>query len=86
MHPADAGDGEDIEDWCHHREHAYPQFQYWATMLELQLLVLMYVRSLQQASFTMYLDALTELVSWFHALNHTNYARGVGPCSSEGHG
>ena len=55
-------------------------------MLELQLLVLMYVRSLQQASFTMYLDALTELVSWFHALNHTNYARGVGPCSSEGHG
>lgn len=25
------------------------------------------------ASFQMYLDALTELVAWFHALDHTNY-------------
>ena len=28
----------------------------------------------RQASFTMYLAALTELVSWFHALDHTHYA------------
>lgn len=25
----------------------------------------------------MYLDALTELVPWFHALDHTNYARWI---------
>ena len=37
----------------------------------------MYVRSLRQGSFMMYLDALTELVTWFHALDHTNYARWI---------
>ena len=25
----------------------------------------------------MYFDALTELVPWFHALDHTNYARWI---------
>jgi len=25
----------------------------------------------------MYVDALTELVSWFHALDHTHYARWI---------
>jgi len=25
----------------------------------------------------MYLDALTELVPWFHALDHTHYARWI---------
>ena len=39
--------------------------------------MLVYVRSLRQASFTMYLDALTELAPWFHALDRTNYARWI---------
>ena len=38
------------------------------------LLVLAYVRSLRQGSLMMYFDALTELVPWFHALDHTHYA------------
>ena len=42
--------------------------------MELELCILVYIRSLRQASFSMYLDALTELVPWFHALDHTNYA------------
>lgn len=55
----------------------HPQFHYWATVLELELLVLVYVRSLRQGSLVMYLDALTELVPWFHALDHTHYARWI---------
>ena len=39
-----------------------PQYRYWATVLELELLVLEYVRSVRQGSLTMYVDALTELV------------------------
>ena len=72
-HETDALD-RDFEDWCHIRKHASPQFQYWATVLKLELLLLVYVHSLRQASFTMYFDALIELAPWFHALNHTNYA------------
>ena len=46
-------------------------------MLELELLLLVYARSLLQASFTKYLDALTELASCFDALDHNNYARWI---------
>ncbi|KAG7156370.1 hypothetical protein Hamer_G006109 [Homarus americanus] len=60
--------------WCKWREEDTPLFQYWVTVLEIELLVLVYVRSLRQSSFTMYLDALTGLAPWFHALDHTNYA------------
>ena len=60
MHETDALD-RNFEDWCYLRKTCLPQFQYWAAVLELQLLLLVYVHSLRQASLTMYLDALTEL-------------------------
>ena len=71
-------DGQDVlgfKHWCDWREQVCPQFQYWAIVMELELCIMVYVRSLRQGSFTMYLDALTELVPWFCALDHTNYAR-----------
>ena len=37
----------------------------------------MYVCSLRQASFVMYVDALRELAVWFRALDHTNYTRWI---------
>ena len=67
----------EFEDWCHRRPKDIPHFQYWATVLELEMLVLVYVRSLRQASLSMYLATLTELVPWFHALDHTHYARWI---------
>lgn len=73
----DAEDLPAFEDWCRQRRDNIPQFRYWATVLELELLVLVYVRSLRQGSLMMYLDALTELVTWFHALDHTHYARWI---------
>ena len=76
----------EFEDWCHRRANYIPHFQYWATVLELEMLVLVYMRSLGQASFPMYLAALTELVPWFHALDHTHTLCQVDPCSHEGHG
>ena len=73
----DAEDLHEFEDWCCQKGEGIPQFHYWATVLELELLVLVYVRSLRQGSLIMYLDALTELVPWFHALDHTHYARWI---------
>ena len=67
----------EFKQWCNQRAQVCPHFQYWATVMELELCVLVYVCSLRQASFTMYLDALTELTPWFFALDHTNYARWI---------
>lgn len=50
-----------FEAWCHRRANNIPQFQYWSIVLELELLMLVFVRSLREASFSMYIDALTEL-------------------------
>ena len=46
-------------------------------MLELELLLHIYVRAQWDTSFNIYLDALTELAGWFHALDHTNYGRWI---------
>jgi len=73
----DAEDLPEFKDWCRQRREDNPQFHYWATVLELELLVLVYVRSLRQGSLMMYLDALTQLVPWFHALDHTHCARWI---------
>ena len=66
-----------FEAWCTQRAENIPQFEYWSIVLELELLVLVFVRSLREGSFSMYLDALTELAKWFHAMDHTHYARWI---------
>ena len=64
----------EFADWCQQKVETCPQFHYWATVLQLELTVLLYVHSLCQASFAMYVNALREIAVWFHALDHTNYA------------
>ena len=39
--------------------------------------MLVFVRSLREGSFSMYLDSLTELAKWFHAMDHTHCERSV---------
>ena len=67
----------DFEAWSNERKDNCPQFHYWSTAMELELCVLVFVRSLREANFTMYVDTLAELAPWFHALDHTNYARWI---------
>ena len=53
----------------------HPQFYYWATVLELELLLNMYIRSLREGKFDLYIDALNQLIPWLFALDHVHYAR-----------
>ena len=66
-----------FKEWCQRRTKECPQFQYWSLALELEVCILTYVRSLREADFDMYLDALWELLPWFFALDHTHYARWI---------
>ena len=54
-----------------------PQFYFWYTALQLELLVFSFVKSLREANFAMYVDFLTKLTLWFFSLDHTKYARWV---------
>ena len=64
-----------FEEWCEKRIEVSPQFQYWVMIMKLELLVLVYVRSLREAKFSLYVAVLAELAPWFFALDHTHYAR-----------
>ena len=42
---------------------------------KLEVLILIFIRSLREGKFQLYVETLEALVPWFHSLDHTNYAR-----------
>lgn len=66
---------ETLEKWCERRQQEVPHFKFWYTAFQLELLVLIYVKSLRTADFPLYIDCLMQLAPWFFCLDHTNYAR-----------
>ena len=68
---------EAFDNWCEKHSQEIPQFQFWYTTLQLELLVLMFVKALRTADFSLYVDSLTKLAPWFFCLDHINYARWV---------
>ncbi|KAG0716348.1 hypothetical protein GWK47_009930 [Chionoecetes opilio] len=69
------GPPESFSMWCTRRKTKSPQFLYWYTSLELELLSLAFVRSLRTGNFDLYKDTLTKVTPWFFSLNHTHYDR-----------
>ena len=66
-----------FQSWCDQQCATIPQFQFWHIALELELLLLTFVRSIRQANFDLYCDALSKMVPWFFSMNCTNYARWI---------
>ena len=52
-----------------------PQFKYWPTITELELLMCRFIRSLREGHFPLYVQVCDELCTWFRVIDHTNYAR-----------
>ena len=64
-----------IEMWCATRRNESPMFMFWSMILQLELTVLTFIRSLRERNFTLYMDSLLALVPYFFALDRSNYAR-----------
>lgn len=64
-----------LEEWCSEQAKKCPQFQFWSIILQLELYVLIFVRSIREANFQLYVQALAKIIPWFFALDHTHYAR-----------
>ena len=52
-----------------------PQFKYWHTITELELLMCRFIRSLREGHFPLYVQVCDELCAWFRVMDHTNYAK-----------
>ena len=64
-----------FELWCSAKAQEHPQFYYWSVILELELLMNMYIKSLREGNFKLYINTLNQLVPWCFALDHVHYAR-----------
>ena len=52
-------------------------FKFWFTISQLQLTLLVFVRSIRTGDFELFVQSLTELVPWFFSLDHYNYSRWI---------
>ena len=68
-------DSETFENWCTRKSEQHPQFLYWAIVLELELLLMTYVRSLRTGDFLLYIQVLRKLVPWALALKSSQLRR-----------
>uniref|UniRef100_UPI00358F76BE uncharacterized protein n=1 Tax=Myxine glutinosa TaxID=7769 RepID=UPI00358F76BE len=64
-----------FEDWKEKMIRNSPTFEFWDKILQLELLVVIFIRSHRERNFALYIDVLEALAPWFFVLDHTNYAR-----------
>lgn len=64
-----------FEEWCQETRQKSIQFRFCDIALTLELCVLVFVRAIRTADFSLYKASLKMLVPWMFALDHVNYAR-----------
>ncbi len=64
-----------FKDWSDQMCKDQPQFYYWSETLQLELDSFIFVRSIREADFLLYREALRNLLPMLHALDHINYGR-----------
>ena len=48
---------------------------YWKTILDFQILVLVYIRSIREGNFQVYIESFISIAKWYFSLDRYNYAR-----------
>ena len=67
----------DRKEWSDTQKWKSPTFQYWDTILNIELLGLTFIRAHREGNFSLYVESLKMLASLFFALDHHNYARWI---------
>lgn len=68
-------DGQSYTEWMQNKRRASPQFQYWITVMELEAMLLQFVRCLRSAEFDDYIEIMEQMCPWYLATDHTHYGR-----------
>lgn len=64
-----------FELYCNRRSAESSLFKHWFITLNFELTLLTFTRSLREANFNLYIEAIDKLIQWFLVLDHPNYAR-----------
>ena len=62
-------------DWLDEISTTSAMALYWKQILELQIHILIYIRSIRESNFQLHILALRALMKWYFALDHYNYSR-----------
>lgn len=54
-----------MESRCINQADHHPTFKYWSSVLEMELTLLLFVRSLREGNFELYLLSLIQMAPWF---------------------
>ena len=65
------------DSWRKEMVQKSPTFQYWDTVLNMELLGLIFIRLHREGNFALYIGSLKALFPCFFALDHHNYARWI---------
>ena len=62
-------------DWLTKKSTESTSFLYWKLVIDLEILILMYVRSIREGNFKLHVEILYLMLSWFFIFDHVHYAR-----------
>ena len=68
-------DPPNFSEWKTIMESAYPQFQFWSTVLNMQLDYLIFLRLIGTGDFNLYTVSLERILPWIFAFDHIHYSR-----------
>ena len=63
-----------LEDWRTVQQESQPMFKLWFLVVQLQLTIPVFVRSIRSGNFPLYIQSLTKLVHWFFTFDNYHYA------------
>ncbi|CAC5423003.1 unnamed protein product [Mytilus coruscus] len=64
-----------LDEWIEKMQQEHPQFNYWYMTLQLEIDALIFISSIRQGDFELYIEALSNIIPWFFALDHIHYSR-----------
>ena len=64
-----------ILDWLVHRSKESKMCFYWKLILDFQVLVFVFIHSIREGTFHVYIESLISLCKWYFALDHIHYSR-----------
>lgn len=64
-----------LDEWIEERSKESPTFYYWLTVLNLEILLLEFMRAVRQGQFDMFKESLKRMAPWFFLFDHPNYGR-----------
>lgn len=68
-------DDHDYFQWIENKRRTSPQFQYWITVMELEAILLQFVKCLRTADIDQYVKVLEQMCPWYLVTDHTHYGR-----------